>query len=371
MINRFKYVEIRNPQLELVGIIDDATSMIWHSVYYGCGDFEIVATATAEAKALLVDGNFVSRYDSPDIGIIEGVEPSMNDRGEKALIARGRFAKVVIERRLIYQLNGSTNTATVFSGDVQAAARKLVSDNAINCSFDSRRNIPILRLGAVDSSITAVVVDSNGKPASKQVSYQNLMSYTDALLQEHELGARVTLADDASALLYSCYKGVDRSADYIFSAEFDNLLSARKSVDDSQLRTTALIGGEGEGTERFYSLIGGDVSGLARREVFIDDSSISRTYKDGDTEMQYSDSVYKSMLDADARQKLADMKKIEAFDCAIDLNRSALIFGQHFNLGDIVTVMDNELNVYAAMRFLEITEVRDSGGYNIDAKMGA
>lgn len=371
MINRFKYVEIRNPQLELVGIIDDATSMIWHSVYYGVGDFDIEAPATEEAKALLVEGNFVSRYDNDEIGVIESVEGSTTAEGQRTIVARGRFAKSLLERRLIYRLNGSTNTATVFNGNVQTAARKLVYDNAINCAFDSNRNIPMLKLGEIDLSITAVVVDGNGQPASKQVSYQNLLSYTDALLQEHELAARVTLAENGSDLLYSCYKGVDRSQEYIFSAEFDNLLEMSKSIDASACRTTALIGGAGEGVERFYSLIGGDFSGLARREVFINSSSVARTYKDGETEKQYSDSVYKSMLDADAMQKMTDMKKIEAFDCKLDLNRSALIFGQHFNAGDMVTVMDNELGVYAVLRFLEITEVRDAGGYNIDAKMGA
>lgn len=370
MQNKFLYVEVRNAQLELIGIIDNARSMIWHSVFYACGDFDIEIAASKEMRELLTVGNFISRYDSDDIGIIEAVEISMTDQGENIIVARGRFAKCLLERRLIYRLSGSTNTATVFNGDVQTAVRKLVNDNAISCDFDSKRNISILSLGDIDPNITAVVVDGSGNAAYKQVSYQNLMKYTDELLQEYEAGARIKLSDD-NRLLYECYKGRDLSTDYIFSAEFDNLLSVSQSIDKSAYCSTALIGGAGEGAARFYSLIGGELSDLERHEVFIDDSSISKTFKDDSgTDQEYSDSVYKKMLDSDGLQKLSDLQAVENFECKIDISRSGLKVGEDFNVGDIVTVLDNSLDIYAKMRFLEITEVRDESGYNADAVMG-
>ena len=36
-----EYVEIRGSETEIVGILDVATAIIWHSVYFGVGDFEI------------------------------------------------------------------------------------------------------------------------------------------------------------------------------------------------------------------------------------------------------------------------------------------------------------------------------------------
>ena len=41
-----EYVEIRDESRNIVGIIDTAQSIIWHSVYNGVGDFEIYAQAT-------------------------------------------------------------------------------------------------------------------------------------------------------------------------------------------------------------------------------------------------------------------------------------------------------------------------------------
>ena len=40
-----EYVEIRNTNAEVIGIIDAAQSIIWHSVYFGVGDFEIYTKA--------------------------------------------------------------------------------------------------------------------------------------------------------------------------------------------------------------------------------------------------------------------------------------------------------------------------------------
>lgn len=370
-MSKLEYLEIRNERLELLGIIDDAASMIWHSVYYGIGDFDIEIAKTKNALQLLRKGNFVTRYDSDEIGIIENVETITNEAQEKVLTASGRFAKILLNRRLIYQLSGSTNKATIISGNIQTAVRSLVSNNAINCPFDSKRNISIIELGAADSSITEIIVDENGKAASKQVSYQNLQEYTDELLQEYALGAKVIFTD-SDKLQYVCYKGRNLSADLIFGVDFDNLIDLSKSENDTALRTTALIGGAGEGLERFYSLIGGEMQGLERREVFIDNSSIARTYKDeGETEQQYTAEVYKQMLDADGKQKLADMKETQAFSCALDLNNSPYIYGEHYKCGDVVMLSDNELDIFTPVRFLEITEVRDSGGYSIDGVIGA
>ena len=46
------YVEIRNAETELMGIIDTAKSIIWRSVYYGVGDFEVYAQATQNTRQL-------------------------------------------------------------------------------------------------------------------------------------------------------------------------------------------------------------------------------------------------------------------------------------------------------------------------------
>ena len=66
-----EYVEIRDESTTLRGIVDTAQSIIWHSVYFGVGDFEIYVKASPELVELLQVGNLVTRPDDLEVGIID------------------------------------------------------------------------------------------------------------------------------------------------------------------------------------------------------------------------------------------------------------------------------------------------------------
>ncbi len=279
-----EYVEIRGLDTEVIGIVDVARSIIWRSVYYGVGDFEIYAQATPEIINLLRVGRYVTRRNNAEVGIIESINVTTNEQDGTMLIASGRFAKSVLDRRIIYNLSGSSNAATIMRGNVESAVREVVKNNAISCAFDSKRNIPLLALGDA-SNIPLTIVDADGNAAAKQVTNENLLEYTDGVLEEYSLAATCKLS--GGKFQYVIYRGIDRSADntsgnipIVFSKEFDNLTASEYLYNAATEKNVALIGGEGAGVERFYTLISGTKTGLQRREIFIDASSISKKYKD-------------------------------------------------------------------------------------------
>ena len=366
------YVEIRNAETELIGIIDTAKSVIWRSVYYGVGDFEVYVQATQNTRELLSVGNYVTRQDNNEIGIIEKVEIKADKFDGLMITASGRFAKSILDRRLIYNLSGTINAATILRGNVELQVRKIVEENAISCAFDSRRNIPLLELGAL-ANIQLVIVDENGNAAQKQVSYENLLEYSDAVLQEYELSARVTLDAERKKLQYSVFSGEDRSEEnesgnepVIFSEDYDNLKDSAYSLDKTSCKNSALVGGEGEGTARFYALAAGSETGLARREVWVDASSISKTYKDaGGTEQTYSNDVYSGFLLERGRQSLSALKPVEAFGGSLDVTSGNFVFNRDFFLGDVVTVESERIGIYKRVRIISVTEVQDENGYTV------
>ena len=366
------YVEIRNAETELIGIIDTAKSVIWRSVYYGVGDFEVYVQATQNTRELLSVGNYVTRQDNNEIGIIEKVEIKADKFDGLMITASGRFAKSILDRRLIYNLSGTSNAATILRGNVELQVRKIVEENAISCAFDSRRNIPLLELGAL-ANIQLVIVDENGNAAQKQVSYENLLEYSDAVLQEYELSARVTLDAERKKLQYSVFSGEDRSEEnesgnepVIFSEDYDNLKDSAYSLDKTSCKNSALVGGEGEGTARFYALAAGSETGLARREVWVDASSISKTYKDaGGTEQTYSNDVYSGFLLERGRQSLSALKPVEAFGGSLDVTSGNFVFNRDFFLGDVVTVESERIGIYKRVRIISVTEVQDENGYTV------
>lgn len=368
------YVEIRDENTTLLGIIDTAKSIIWRSVYFGVGDFEIYVQTSPEVVALLQVGNLVTRPDDLEVGIIEKINIAVDPQDGRMITATGRFAKSILERRLIYNISGTVNTPTILRGNVETEVRRIVAENAIVCSFDSSRNIPLLALGDV-AGLPQRIVDENGYATQKQVSHQNLLTYTDELLQEYGLGSTVILDEDAGKLRYVIYSGIDRSWDnaagndpIVFSKEFDNMTSSSYEYDAATEKNVALIGGAGEGVERFYSLIAGAKTGLQRREMWVDASSLNRTYTDdNDEEQTYSDDEYRGMLNAAGMQRLNASRATETFGGALDIQNSQWKYNRDFALGDIVTTQDDEIGKYINVRLCEVLEVQDENGYSIEA----
>ena len=366
-----EYVEIRGSDTEIIGIIDVARSIIWRSVYCGVGDFEIYAQATPEVIDLLRVGRYVTRPDNAEVGVIENTNIATSEQDGTMIIASGRFVKSMLDRRIIYNLSGSSNAAPILSGNVENAVRVVVANNAIACPFDNKRNIPLLALGDL-ANIPSIIVDNDGNAAQKQVSYENLLTYTDGVLEEYGLAATCKLS--GGKFQYVIFQGIDRSVDntngnipIIFSKEFDNLTTSEYSYNTTTEKNVALIGGEGEGIERFYSLVSGSEAGLQRREIFIDASSISKKYKDAsNAEKTYTDAEYKAMLDAKGKQDISPLVATESFNGTIDATNGNFIYGRDFALGDIVTVQDNYLGIYANVRVREATEVQDANGYTVE-----
>lgn len=366
------FVQILDASREIIGIIDTAKSIIWHSVWFGVGDFEIYAPATEEHLQLLSIGNYVTRNNNIEVGIIESISVTNSIQDGAMITATGRFAKSILDRRLIYNLAGNSNKATVLRGKVEVAARTLVANNAIGCSFDARRNFPILELGAL-ANIPEVIVDEAGYAAQKQVSYQNLLEYSDALLKEYNLSSCIILDDDTKKLQYIVRKGYDRSSEnadgnepVIFSKDYDNLSDSEYLYNTTEKKNAALIGGEGEGIARFYSLIAPTETGLNRRELFVDASSISKKYMVGETEEEYTDAEYTEMLNTQGKQELAPLTEKESFSGSIIVTAGNYILNEDFALGDVVTVQENSLNKYIDVRITEVTEVQDENGYTVD-----
>lgn len=278
------YVEIRNSSLELMGLIDTAKSVIWETQYYGAGEFEIYTEATPQAISMLQVGNFITRVENEGVGIIEAVEIVLVGGDGRMITASGRLAKSILDRRLITYVNGSKGAATIFSGNVEQRARGLVQDNAIACYKDkqraipyTQRNISLLQLGAL-AGLPAV-------SEQRQANCENLLTYTDEFLQQYGYGAKLIRA--GNKLAYTVYSGTDRSIGntagnepVIFSEDFDNLTGSNYALDETGRKTFALIGGEGEGIERFYTERNASLSDLDRREVFVDSSTARELYED-------------------------------------------------------------------------------------------
>lgn len=367
-----EHIEVRDENRVLIDVIDDFISVIWSPQYYGAGACELYCRASIKNVANLKKGRFLSRPDSDRIVIIEGVKSEYTRETGRALIVTGRFAKSILDRRLIFSLAGTSVTPTVIRGNVEAAARQLVDAHIIN-SKQAARNVPFITLGPV-AGLTSVIIDDTGTAADKQTSYANLLTYTDGLLQEYGLGAYLAFDRETRLLKYTVYGGKDRRAGntagndaVIFSQEYDTLLSSEYAEDESKYKNTALIGGAGEGAERFYAMIGINAVGMNRREVFVDASSIERAYKDDtEKEIEYTAAEYTALLQTSGKQTLATVAPVETFFGMVDLTNCRYVYGRDYFLGDTVTFQDVQIGKQSHVRAIQSTEIQDADGYTLE-----
>lgn len=371
-----EYLEIRDTTHKLVGIIDNAKSIIWECEYYGAGAIEIYTALTEQARELLQIGYFITRPDERNAAIIEAVDYTDNPQDGLMIIARGRMAKSILDRRLVYRLSGNKINPVRISGSLASAIQIMVQAHAgMAASMARRMGVYQGSNGGITKTITADT--EQGEESTRQSSYKGLLEFTDSVLQEYECGALIRI-DDQQRLIYDLFEGADRTVGntagntpVIFSQDFENLLSIEYKVDTTTLKNWALIGGEGEGLNRFYTTYQqGAPQGMLRREVFVDASSIPRKYQSGDTEIQYTDAQYKTMLVGQAQTDLKELITTETFTGETNLTLSPYKYGTDFWLGDLVTIQDNMIDLRMNVRVLKATEVQDDSGYSLSIEYG-
>ena len=373
-----EYLEARNSNREIIGILDDFQSIIWETNYYSTGAFEVYLQAVPQYINVLQIGNYVTRPDDENIGIIENINVEYSEEFGKMIAASGRFAKSILDRRIIYNASGNITgklsiSPVISSGLVETAVRKLVTDHIIS-SPQTARNISFITLGELQG-ITKKIVDESGKNTQLQTSFGNLLEYTDEMLHSYELGAKMVFDRETLQLKYTVYEGKDRSRNntqnnlpIIMSQEYDNFFSSKYEKNTTQIKNTALIGGEGEGADRFCTMIGINAVGLNRREVWIDASAQSKTYELNGEQKQYTDDEYLALLKSAGTQTIADYQTTEIYDGELNIN--ALTYKTDFNVGDIITVEDNELNIYINPRIIAVIENQNESGYSISISYG-
>lgn len=347
MIN---YVEVRDKYSRLPFATIEPAECWFELAFFGVGEFEVYTRATPLSLAALQNGNYITLPQKPFIWVIESVNPTFEAGRGYMISAKGRQAKAILGKRII-------NAQTQLAADLTSAVLGLIRKHAGAEAGDVRR---IDGLEELESVIVQPITET-------QVSYANLLTYTDELLQAYEAGAEMTITD-AAAFRYRIYTGIDRSADIIFSQTFDNLLSSSYTRDITAYRTFALIGGQGEGTGRILQEYDAApaLRGIDRAEMFVDAKDISSKYTDADGTEKELDltvagnlAIYKNWLTERGKAKLADTAQTETFEGEIDTNATPYKFGEDFYLGDRVRVQDDLLGVYITPRITKFTMKQD------------
>lgn len=328
---------VYSPKKTRIGEVRGITSLQWQEVYCGVGEVKLVCGATDGNRTLLQNGNLLHNTDRPGLlALIVYTEIDDNAKTAK-LTVRAKLTACRLDDRVVMYTESYT--------DAELGMLGIVSHNL--------RGLPL-----------AVAVPQVGNaPLTGQVSWGSVLDAVTNIAAASGLGYRVVAGSDM-AETFEVYRGIDHSSpgspDYVgfFGDDAGNLASVKLTNDVSGIKNVAIVCGQGEGAAR--RMVEVDFSGGGeRRELYVDarDLAQATTSADG-TETTLTDDEYDALLYARGAAKLAETAG--GLTVKADLRQSILLFGQDYELGDILPLRVAKYGVAIRVRVAKIKLVYET-----------
>lgn len=324
--------------LTFVGMIDDYQYLRWIRRYRRPGEFEFAINRYKNFVDQLIPGYFIAQQFNGNyrIGRISRKEVQLSEQGKitENFIIGGNDGSGIFNERICAHNISSGNGYDTQSTNAESAMRHYVDVNTINPTD-------------IDRVVPNLVLDTNlnrGGAIDIRARLQTLTEILESICLASNLGYQIVFDPVAQELIFTILEGTDHSVTtganpVIFSSEFDNVKVLGYSFNQTDTRTYAYVGGQGEEQLRtFVEVSIGSDSGYDRREIFVD-------ARDLDTPTQ---------LFQRGQERLAEVGVQEILEVEV-LQQGPFQYLIDYNLGDIVTAVYPGI-AQAEQRIIEVTE---------------
>lgn len=331
-----------------VGVVESASSLQWQPAFDDRGEFKLVCAATAGNRALLVEDALLYNPDTPGMAaVVMAVE---TDGTAGKMTVRGYFTLCLLARRV-------------------ACGSRTVTDAPTALLELCRTNLRGLEVTVPETADFAAACE-------EVVAWTDCCTAAVQLAQAGGFGVRMQFDTDTAAHTLALIQGKDRSVpgtalyNGYFSTRMQNLSDAVYTQDTSDYANVILCGGEEPGSSdtftRYFCEVG-DLSavGKARRELWVDGSSVRHKYTvqnpDGTTaEAVYTEEEYHTALQNYARAALTAHLSARQLKCTAA--NTTMQYGVDYDLGDTVRVRVEELGLDVTARVASIRLIYETTG---------
>lgn len=335
-------IYILDKNFDNFAVLDTFKSFIWTDRYNEAGDFEIETVANEYYLNIFRQDYYVYFSRSEHLMIIEQLEINSDAEDGNTIKVRGRSLEAILDRRVIWGWK-------TLNGSFQNGIKTLINENVISPENGRRRFPNFIFEDTNDAHIAELQMVT-------QYFGDNLYEAIVDACKVLNVGFKVTLNSEKQLvfkLYYSVFHNCDQDENpfVIFSVDYDNLINSNYKSDMVNYKTVALIGGEGDGSEkRFtsYELPSGGGSGYDRREMYTDQQGVTSDL--GEEELDSED--YDQLLKSKGSEELAEKIVTEEFEG--ETMDTSFVYGVDYNLGDVVTLR-NEYGKSSISRVAEYT----------------
>lgn len=319
--------------------IDTFSSYSYTKSFYDIDNLVLQVSEDSYTKFYQV--NNIIYFNSDTFYFIKGIT-SEESNGETIYTINAVSPIYFFNQRLIYPPTNKSHVT--YNTNIENIIKNLINDNVVN-PRDIARKIDFFNI---------VSSQNRCETLSYSARYNNLL---ESLLKLAEYGKviitkELDLANKKINIDIATPQDLTETGVVIFSKSLDNLSNIKQEYSEINEKNTGIVGDYREGVDRkFYTIYynNKEVVGLDRKEVFIDGSSF--TEGEVDTE-DYNPNYIQEMLD-NATLQLLDLKK--TYTIEFTLNDVAYFKPfVDYNVGDLVWVVDKELNIKTKIRIAEL-----------------
>ena len=327
-----------NKDLDFIGEVDDFTSFIYERKWFTYSNFQLVVENFD--KDLFQEGNYIVVNNDP---YRSGQITKVNITDDTVTIKGFGIGFWFTDRITYPTINKNT-----FS----------MSDYAENIMYE------LIKFNAIDSNITNrnfqnLIVNSTqgrGEKIAFETRYKVLSDELETISKTSRLGWNIKFDYKNKRFIFESLVGIDRTVNQadvppmIFSRRYDNILELEYTKDVSEYKNCAIVAGQGEGSNREIVIVNDNLSGQDRKELFVD----ARDIEDG------------TNLADRGKSKLAENTIIESFEATIDTES----YRVEWDLGDFVTILDDEIGVISDTQIVEVVEIYEDGILSVEPVFG-
>lgn len=340
---------LTNDSFEQVGEVNQFDSLIWPDKFNGYSQFELWAPITEENSRLFVEENILWCR-GENAAVIEIVKSATDSNGDEKYNIKGRTLEMLLTTRILW------GTYTAVKKRLSAIMYELVDRNCVN-PVDASRKIPFLELA--EESVEF------GSELSIQKTGGEVYDALVDIAAVDNLGFAVIFDPWSKRLVFKVIQGVDRSINQnvvdpvVFDTDFEDIITSSYYRNTQDVKSVALVAGEGEAAERKIYIAGNnELKGFNRRELYVDARDIQSTAVNEDgTQVSLPLEDYMAALKQRGDEKMQEHKVYESFDAQIRVFGNVQYeFGKDYVKGDKVTVRDKRLNVTVSAQITETEE---------------
>jgi len=338
--------------LNLIGIIDAYSSLRWVRRWTEPGEFQLYLDYRSNSARLINEGYFLFKANDKEVMRISHIE--INNTG---MTVKGYSVAAFVADRITLPEFAYVDTHFI-KGSSEYILKKLIEHNCVY-PHDQKRKIPNL--------IIAPNLD-RGIQDTISTRYKPLHEEIKTVAELGDLGWDIYLDHDQKKFVFDVREGIDRSAEQsqnpraIFSITFENITSRGMTSSSMQEKTVAYVGGQGEGTERKIVIVDDQLSGLDRKEIFVDARDV------GEFEDVKPEDV-EGLLINRGRERLRENARINGIECRV-IPQANIIYRQDYDLGDKVTVLNNDWGMNLSAPISEAEEVWENGAMELHMVFG-